>query len=294
MTATSNLSITLAQAIAYLTRPLTVTHPAATINRLQSVLEANLTALFAPTWTPEEPLRGSAQRCLTLSPTRLPPRAIYTACLASGVQWFDWIAALGGREFDFHVDPGYISVHFGRGTKLITIWSGKPMAEAVSVAHHKPFPRLPPNNSRSKTLAQQLWENDRTEDEELFALIADKINAPTWMTPVVDRFPAPARSQSPLSAISTDSCSSYCSSDLCSCFSATAASTLSSKKSHTQSSQLTRREKAKQARVFVDTSKTDVTPYDGGKTTVLTGGVMLGAPAPKSKSGPSTSAWRRA
>ncbi|KAG2064185.1 hypothetical protein BDR04DRAFT_1110514 [Suillus decipiens] len=291
MIPTSSLSITLAQAITYLTRPLAVTHPAATIARLQSVLEANLTALFAPTWTPKEPLRGSGQRCLTLSPNRLPPRAIYTACLASNVQWFDWIAALGGREFDFHVDPGCISVQFGIGTKLITIWA-EDIAKAVS-HHTTPFSQLPLNNSRSKTLAQQLWENDRTEVEELFTLIADEISAPTWMTPVVDRFRAPARSESPLSAISTDSCSSYCSSDLCSCFSTTATSTLSSK-SNKQLFQLTRREKARQDRVFVDTSKTEVIPYDGGKTTVLTGGVMLGAAPFKGKSGPSTPAWRRA
>ncbi|KAG2358180.1 hypothetical protein BDR07DRAFT_1362401 [Suillus spraguei] len=292
MIPTSSLSITLTHAITYLTRPLTVTHPAATIDRLQSVLEANLTALFAPTWTPKEPRSGSRQRCLTLSPNRLPPRAIYTACLASNVQWFDWIAALGGREFDFHVDPGCISVQFGIGTKLITIWAEE-IPKAVSVAHHMPFSQLPLNNSRSKTLAQQLWENDRTEDEELFTLIADEISAPTWMTPVVDRFRAPARSESPLSAISTDSCSSYCSSDLCSCFSATATSTMSPK-SNMQLFQLTRREKARQTRVFVDTSKTEVIPYDGGKTTVLTGGVMLGAAPLKGKSGPSTSAWRRA
>jgi len=50
----------------------------------------------------------------------------------------------------------------------------------------------------------------------------------------------------------------------------------------------------------VDTSKTEVTPYDGGKTTVLTGGVMLGglAKGPKSKkvAAPSTTSisnsWR--
>lgn len=292
MIATSSLSVTLARAITYLTQPLTVTYPATTINRLHSVLEANLTALFAPTWTPKEPLRGSGQRCLTLSPTSLPPRAVYTACLASNVQWFDWIAALGGREFDFHVDPGCISVQFGRGTKIITIWSEGSIAEAVPVAY-PPYSQLPPNSSRPKTLAQQLWENDRTEDEELFALIANEINAPTWVTPVVDRFPTPARSESPLSVISSDSCSS-CSSDLCSCFSLMAASTLSSKKSNKQSSQLTRHEKARQARVFVDTSKTEVIPYDGGKTTVLTGGVMLGAAPLKGKSGTSTSAWCRA
>ncbi|KAG1767793.1 hypothetical protein EDD22DRAFT_874336 [Suillus occidentalis] len=287
MSATSDLSITLAQAIAYLTQPLTVTHPAATINRLQSALEANLTALFTPTWSPKEPLRGSGQRCLTLSPISLPPRAVYNACLASHVRWFDWIAALGGREFDFHVNPGYISVQFGRGTEPITIWSERPIAEAVPVAHHTYFSQLPPNNSRPKTLAQQLWDNDRTEDEELFALIADEVSAPTWMTPgpVVECFPVPARPESPLSTISADSCSTYCSSDLCSCFSLTTASS----KTNKQSSQLTRRGKARQACVFVDTSKTKIIPYDGGKTTVLTGGVMLGAASHKGKSDTSTS-----
>lgn len=156
MSATSNLSITLTQAITYLTQPLTVTHPAATINKLQSALEANLTALFTPTWTPKEPLHGSCQCCFTLSPTSLPPRAVYTACLASNVQWFDWIAALGGCEFNFHINPGCISVRFGRGTKLIMIWSERPIAEAVPVTYHTYSSQLPPNNSRSKTLAQQL------------------------------------------------------------------------------------------------------------------------------------------
>lgn len=289
MTTTSGLSITLAQAIAYLTRPLILSHPAATIVRLQLALEANLTALFAPSWAPKEPLRGSGRRCLTLSPTCLPPRAIYAACLASGIQWFDWIAAMGGREFDFFVDPGCISVRFGKGTKLVTIWSEELMAQAVPAAPHTHFNQL---SSKSKTFAQQLLENDRTDDDELFALIADEVSAPTWMTPIVDRFPVPPRSESPLSAISTDSCSSYRSSDSDSCFSATTASTLSSK-SDSQSSRLSRRERARQARVFIDTSKTEVTPYDGGKTTVLTGGVMLGAPS-RAKSGPSVPAWRRA
>ncbi|KAG2368737.1 hypothetical protein BDR07DRAFT_1447979 [Suillus spraguei] len=275
MTTTSDLSVTLAQAIAYLTRPLFLTQPAATIIRLQLALEANLTALFAPSWVPKEPLRGSGRRCLTLSPACLP-------------HWFDWIAAMGGREFDFFVDPGCISVRFGKGTKLITIWSEELIAQAISVTPHTHFSQSP---SKSKTFAQQLLENDHTDDDELFALIADEVSAPTWMTPIVDRFPVPPRSESPLSAISTDSCSSYRSSDSDSCFSAITASTLSSK-SDGQSSQLSRRERARQARVFIDTSKTEVTPYDGGKTTVLTGGVMLGAPS-KGKSGPSAPAWRR-
>jgi protein Tob/BTG len=39
---------------------------------------------------------------------------------------------------------------------------------------------------------------------------------------------------------------------------------------------ISRRERARHSRVYIDHSKTEVTPYDGGKTTVLTGGVMLG------------------
>ncbi|KAH7914503.1 hypothetical protein BJ138DRAFT_387254 [Hygrophoropsis aurantiaca] len=295
------LPVTLAQAIAYLTRPLILTHPAATIIRLQLVLEANLTALFAPSWVPKEPLRGSGRRCLTLSPACLPPRAVYAACLAAGVQWFDWIAALGGREFDFFVDPGCISIRFGKGAKLVTIWSeelimGQYPLNENKVNHHA--------MAQSKTLAQQLLENDE-EDEELFAMIADEVNAPTWMTPILDKFPVPARSESPLSAISTDSYSSSRSSNSGSCFSfaSTAktndsygsASTVSST-GDKNSAKLSRREKARQARVFIDTSKIEVTPYDGGKTTVLTGGVMLGAGPSKTKNVAPTSfvpTWRR-
>jgi len=285
----ASLSVTLTHAIAFLTRPLIVSYSAATVIKLQLVLEANLTALFAPTWVPEEPLRGSGRRCLTLSPTCLPPRAIYSACLATGVQWFDWIAALGSCEFDFFVDPGCISVRFGKGSKLVTIWSEELLPEVVS-------PILPSNvTSHSKTIAQQLLESESADDDEIFAMIADEVSAPTWATPVIDRFPPPARSESPLSAISSDSRSSSRSSNSSSCFSypSTAHTDSCTSAPHGTSSanKISRREKARQARVFVDTSKTEVTPYDGGKTTVLTGGVMLGAGPSKTKS--VVSSWRR-
>ncbi|KIJ21530.1 hypothetical protein PAXINDRAFT_165004 [Paxillus involutus ATCC 200175] len=290
----SSLSVTLAQAIAYLTRPLMLTYPAATVIKLQLVLEANLTPLFASTWAPAEPLRGSGRRCLTLSPTCLPPRAIYTACLATGVQWFDWIAALGGREFDFFVDPGCISVRFGKASQLVTIWSEELLAQVP----HPPVSRILPGNCKgqSKTLAQQLLEGDSAEDEAIFAMIADEVSAPTWSTPILDHFPAPVRSESPLSAVSSDSRSSSRSSNSSSCFSfaSTARTDSCGTASYcsSPSSKLSRREKARQARVFVDTSKIEVTPYDGGKTTVLTGGVMLGAAPSKAKTASSTS-WRR-
>jgi hypothetical protein len=312
-TSSTSLSVTVAQAVAYLTRPLIVSYSATTIIKLQLVLEANLTALYAPSWLPKEPLRGSGRRCLTLSPNGLPPRAIYAACLAAGVQWFDWISVLGGREFDFFVDPGCISMRFGEkgsGAQLVTVWSDGvamtlPKSSAVmdeqKIQEHL---RAQLHSRVKKTLAQQLLEDDEEDDEQLFALIADEVAAPAWMTPLLDQFPVP-RSVSPLSAVSR---SSSRSSNSSSGFSFSSAESLNSFGSYTSASTLStkaenalpqqsRRERARQARVFIDTSKTDVTPYDGGKTTVLTGGVMLGAKAvpttaPRKTPNHANSNWR--
>jgi len=310
-TSASTVSVAVAHAVAYLTRPLILSEAATTVIKLQLVLEANLTALFAPSWVPKEPLRGSGRRCLTLSPNCLPPRAVYAACLAAGIQWFDWIALLGGREFDFFVDPGRISVRFGKGGQLLTIWSdeltnatdvkstavmdevtiqAQLRGQAAARAKAQISARL-----ERKTLAQQLLEEDKEEDDKIFTMIADEVAAPTWMTPVLDKFPNPPRSVSPLSAISSSSRSSSRSSNSSSGLSFTTADTFDSMTTFSspvskpvveqeQGSKLSRRERARQAKVFIDTSKTEVTPYDGGKTTVLTGGVMLGgAPKPARK-----------
>ncbi|KAF5377446.1 hypothetical protein D9615_005158 [Tricholomella constricta] len=281
-TATStsaNLSLTVAHAISYLTRPLIASHSATTIINLQFVLEANLTALYAPTWVMKEPLRGSGRRCLTLSPDCLPPRPIYAACIAAGVQWFEWISALGNQQFDLFVDPGCVSVRHGRKNngRFITVW----VDEIASPAAEKPFfEAYEVSKPQSKTLAQQLLEDDHEDDDQLFSMIAHEINAPAW-TPLHAQFPTPVRSLSPISHSRSSSRSSNSSST----FSSSAASSTTSISSNTSASdsqkpKQSRRERARQARVFVDTSKTEVTPYDGGKTTVLTGGVMLGGARP--------------
>ena len=322
VSASTNLSLTLAHAIAHLTRPLVATYSATTIIKLQSLLEANLTALYAPTWSIKEPLRGSSRRCMTLSPACLPPRSIYSACLAAGVQWFDWIAALGGREFDFYVDPGCVAVRYAPApqsinpSQMVTIWADHIPAPATAAAALSPefkgvantiVPTHKASGSRSKTLAQQLLEEDRDEDDQLFSMIADQVSAPTWTSPILTQFPASTRSSSPLSGFSTYSrCSSRSSNSSSSSYSfasgdsSSAATSVSNSSGAKPEQKQSRRERARQARVFVDTSKTEVTPYDGGKTTVLTGGVMLGgvpkAGKPKYKaSSPATTTsngWR--
>ncbi|KAF5337113.1 hypothetical protein D9611_003220 [Ephemerocybe angulata] len=289
----TNLTVTLAHAIAYLTAPLLTSYNAAVIVKLQSLLDANLTALYAPTWSVKDPLRGSTRRCLVLSPECLPPRPIYQACVSAGVQWFDWIDALGGFEFELYVDPGCVAVRRAAG-KLTTVWTGAVAAPPL------PTPRTglasfsdAQNRAMSpnKTVAQQLLEDD-DEDEKIFDLINDANWGPTFPN---------ARSSSPLSTLSSaySRCSSRSSNSSSSASdgaysnsSSPPSSTYSSSKGSSTSS---RRDKAKQARVYIDTTKTDVTPYDGGKTTVLTGGVMLGGGPVKAtshKSKPSASSWR--
>jgi hypothetical protein len=219
-------------------------------------------------------------------------------------------------------------VRFGKGGKLLTIWSDElthaANTKSSAVVDEAAIQARLRNQAAAraktqisarlecKTLAQQLLEEDEEEDDQLFAMIADEVAAPTWMTPVLDKFPIPPRSVSPLSAISTHSRSSSSSSNSSSGFSFASADTFDSQASMTtfsstaskpvavekeQGFKLSRRERARQAKVFVDTSKTDVTPYDGGKTTVLTGGVMLGGgPKPARKAAPptiqATTSWR--
>lgn len=315
-----SLSVALAQAITYITRPLIAQYSAVSVIKLQLALEANLTSQFSSSWVPSEPLRGSGRRCLTLSPFGVPPRAIYTACKSAGVEWSQWIALLGNFEFDLFIDPGCVSVRFGNWDagkvgKFFTIWSEdagkveqkKTVAEkearldaelkaqaAARAASAKPM----------KTYAQQLLEVEE-DDEELFALIADEIREPTWLTPILSEFPrVPERSGSPMSTISTLSSHSRSSSSSGFTFSSVETSSTVGSASQSPSDEkpqfkLSRRERARQARVFVDASKNEVTNYDGGKTTVLTGGVMLGGGAkpkptvaPKKAPMSSTSSWR--
>ncbi|KJA26002.1 hypothetical protein HYPSUDRAFT_36858 [Hypholoma sublateritium FD-334 SS-4] len=287
-----SLSLAVAHAIAFLTAKLRDTYAPNTLLKLQMVLEANLTAHYAPSWAPKDPVRGSGRRCMTLSPDCLPPRPVWTACTAANVQWFDWIAALGNNEFDLFVDPGCVAIRFRE--QIINVWVEQPAAPVAPQIAAPVFSApmlqaaLRTQQAPRKTFAQRVLEEDREEEETIFTMLADEISAPTWMTPILTQFPMPGRSTSPMSSISEQSrCSSRSSDSSSSGFSFSSAETASSRTSaastKTGEVKQSRRERARQARVFVDTSKTDVTPYDGGKTTVLTGGVMLGGGKPAAK-----------
>ena len=293
----ANISHTLAHAISFLTRPLFPSYPATAIAKLRSVLNANLTSYYAPLWAAREPLHNPTRCYITLSPDRLPPSVIYSACLATDVQWFDWISLLGGREFDLFVEPGRVSVRCSRNRtsdiQWTTVWVDQPASAPLAVESlGLRTVRMPVNPGRpqAKTLAQQLLEVDCEDDEQLFTLIADEVSSPTRASSSQRYRSAPIRSSSPLSTISAHSRSSSRSSNSSSCFSLVSAvssgfvTSMSSSPSPDFSDNRSRIDPPRPIRVFVDTSKTEVTPYDGGKTTVLTGGVMLGGASTASKS----------
>lgn len=321
-TSFGSLSVALPQATIWLTRQLTNAYPAPTIKKLQHALEQNLTAQFQSSWVSHDPVKGSGRRCLTLSPYCAPPRPIYNACKTAGVEWTKWIAVLGGLEFDLFVDPGSVAIryaHWEHG-KTFTVWREKVVearikgiSEEVLQAQLKAQAQARALAAAGKTLAQQIISEDADEDDELFAMIAEEVREPTWITPIASQFPAippPPRSasSSPVSIISASSShsrSSSCSSSSVFSFSshgstdsygsATTVSHCSTSPDSKAAPKLSRRERARYRSVFVDTSKTEVTNYDGGKTTVLTGGVMLGATSkPKAKlSGLAASAAQR-
>ncbi|RXW14544.1 hypothetical protein EST38_g11319, partial [Candolleomyces aberdarensis] len=164
--ASTNLAVTLDHAIAFLTGPLLASYSAATIIKLQALLEANLTAVYAPTWSANQPLRGSARRCLVLAPA-CPPRPVYAACVAAGIRWSDWIDALGGLEFEFFVDPGCVAIR--RAGELTTVYQ---------IRHHNTMPA---------STAQQF--NVNATDGSIISgedqsFIGDSISGPSFEQPL--------------------------------------------------------------------------------------------------------------
>jgi hypothetical protein len=289
-------ALTLSQTITFLTTPLLLSgaYNQQQLHTLKQILGISFSSSVLRS-------SGTKPTTLTLSPETLPPRPIYAACIASGIRWVDWIALLGGREFDLIVDTtkGCLSIRLP-GSPSQMIWS-------TATERKGAMEKL--RRGHSKRLSLSL-----TEEE-----IKIVISAPTPTKEEMDR---PA---SPESTVSDDSeaeseFSLYTASDS----SASSADSRSSspvqcerpavyippKRAPSSPIRVTKPNKASpqvprstQAvpKPFVDESKTSVTPYDGGKVGVLTGGVMLGGRGPRlsdtktkaKHNGPAPRSWRK-
>jgi hypothetical protein len=315
----------ISQAINFLTRPLIFSQEPDMIHSLQMILRSTLQAVYSAART--------SRLVLPLSRTSLPPRPIYAACIASGLQWQEWIAVLGSRDFDLIIEPHSVSVTYvGPNPRTVIVWS-----EPISLIKRLPFSRLnlqgfqvpisklgqqsfmqaslkatigsAHTRANTRTLAQQLESDDKQEADELFAMIStNAIISPTptrekfFMDIPMNAFPSPLSSPEVISpATSRPSSRSSTSSSSSSYFDTESITSASSTSSDFPSSTKPRDTFVPPSpRVFVDNDKKDVTKYlyQGGVSTVLTGGVMLGGSVTAKNLGAKptdkiSSSWRR-
>ena len=337
-TSTTMPLTSISKAINFLTGPLVPSQEPDMIHSLQMILQSTLQAAYSTART---------RLVLSLSHSSLPPRPIYAACIASGLQWHEWISLLGSQDFDLVIQPHIVSVTYfsPNNSRTVVVWSQTPSPlkrpqlfsrmnppqgfqvpisklgqQSLLQASRKASTILGPIQARAdtRTLAQQLLESDHKEEaDELFAMISKTtIISPTptrekfFIDIPMNAFPSPLSSPEalspatsrPSSRSSTFSALSF--SDTESMTSASSSSALSDFSSSTSSS--TKPRNSRPNRVFINNEKKDVTKYlyQGGVSTVLTGGVMLGGgsaamaknrvpKATNNKNSSSASSWRR-
>ena len=319
----------ISQAINFLTRPLILSQEPDMIHSLQMILRSTLQAAYSAART--------SRLVLSLSRSSLPPRPIYAACIASGLQWQEWIALLGSRDFDLVIEPHSVYVNYvGPNPRIVIVWS-KPLSpvkrlplsrlnlqevpisklgqQSFMQASRKTTIGLAQTRADTRTLAQQLLESDHEQEaDELFAMISKTaIISPTptrekfFMDIPMNAFPSPLSSPEvispatsrPSSRSSTSSSLSFFDNESMTSESSTSSDFLCSTKPRNTTTFV-----PSPTRVFVDNDKKDVTKYlyQGGVSTVLTGGVMLGGSAtaknpvakPTNKIASSVNSWRRA
>ena len=317
----------LSQAINFLTRPLILSQEPDMITSLQMILRSTLQAVYSAART--------SRLVLSLSRSSLPPRPIYAACIASGLEWHEWIALLGSRDFDLVIEAHNVSVTYvGPNPRTVIVWSEpispvkRPLLSRLNFhnlqvpisklgqqsfmqASRKATVDSAQTHANTRTLAQQLLESDhKQEADEIFAMISKTpIISPTptrerfFIDIPVNAFPSPLSSPeviSPATSRPSSRSSTFSTLSFSDTESMTSASSTSSDFSSPTKSQTKTTFVSHSTRVFVDNDKKDITKYlyQGGVSTVLTGGVMLGGSAvAKTRATKSTNSslnsWRR-
>jgi hypothetical protein len=256
----TSLAAATAHAVDFLTRPLLAAYPLQTVAVLRTALTGTLLAHYGASWDERNPALGARRRILTLAPGGAPPRPVHAAAQTAGVAWARWSAALGGAEFDLLVSPGAVRVRTPAGT--LAIWDATELQASEDAL----------KASIRATLCSTLRAGTRARTFPALALETANL-------------PAPARAPSPASSVSSDRSSLFsavsAASTASSIFSPVAPKpTLHAAPKPAAKAtpfQMSRRERARQRRAGVTIAPPAVpTEYDGGKTTVLGGGIRLG------------------
>ncbi|KAL7410054.1 hypothetical protein BDY24DRAFT_372205 [Mrakia frigida] len=265
------------QLVTLLVLPLLPSLSSSDATLLRSTLSTNLSTLFAPTWQPSDPVRGSGFRSLIASKGRLPRPLREAAGETRVVSVQAWEAALGGGgEWQAWCDPGRVSWREGGwewedGIFYLGGW--KDTLRTIWAAPTIVVPSTTPRLSHAITI--------RPPSTPSAALPLPTLT--TLLTPPTPQSepPLPPLSERPDSPLGSESSST-------STFTSTSAvsTTSSSHPSivrHGHSSSISSMTSSSvdnnnhsRTRSSSPTKKPSVTAYDGGKVGVLGGGVKLG------------------
>ncbi|KAF5375763.1 hypothetical protein D9757_009007 [Collybiopsis confluens] len=280
-------SAALYHVVTYLTRPLTAVYPARTVMQLQMFLYNNLATQFLAE-TVLSPFT------LVLTPTLLPPTPLYAACLQSGVEWPRWIHALGGQVLFVCVMEDTLKVRIGEVGDVVTVWSdelvgvstrtsGSPMAaklqamlDSVRARNCSADKSITVSSVLTSTTAADVGNDDDSESvSDTESTTSSSLFSETSSTSSIS-----STSSSPVTKSSTLPSVEMAAASKAPVY--VPRHRRNTTFSNTTQPQLLSRSQRHLARTAVDSSKVDVCRYmyEGGQTSVMTGGVMLGAVKP--------------
>lgn len=302
----SSISQNIFYAVSYLTRPLDLIHDKSTIFSAQLIPQSTLDAAFH--------LSPACELILSLSASSLPALPILAACVASNIMWGNWILVLGGRDLDLIIRPHAVYIRVcGSSDPLTIVWKGPmvraPVKPVYILGTQVPISKLGQSGATQQpsllrkgniltrlthphTLGERLVEEgDKHALEELFAITKD---APVIIspTPTREKFNFPAMRIptliSPPSSPEPSSSESSRPSSRSSCFSTYSFSSSEESLTSQSSTMATDDSESTTSAAYIDSNKKDITKYlyQGGVSTVLTGGVMLGGSSAASKPKP--------
>ncbi|KAL1731511.1 hypothetical protein EV714DRAFT_235997 [Schizophyllum commune] len=294
----AGLPTALTHALTFLTTPLLMVYPATTVLKLQLILQGNILSHYMPAFSLTKPSKTTA--CpydirLLLAPNQLPPTPILAACIAMGIDWPTWATLLGGEALEIIITEDCFA--FRAAGKLTIVWQASVgIAKRHTVAARKAVgATAKPNDIQMPTVTAISSAADVDAMEMDVDTMAVSISRPSSRSSTTSSHASLSSfaSSGNESATSAGSEPAPCMSDEDMPYSPPKVAARHRSPSVAAMDVEDQPYRPAPRRVVVDkTRQPQAYKYQGGETTVLTGGVMLGRPSkalPKLAPSPSPS-----
>ncbi|KAL1754337.1 hypothetical protein FB107DRAFT_249587 [Schizophyllum commune] len=294
----AGLPTALTHALTFLTTPLLMVYPATTVLKLQLILQGNILSHYMPAFSLTKPSKTTA--CpydirLLLAPNQLPPTPILAACIAMGIDWPTWATLLGGEALEIIITEDCFA--FRAAGKLTIVWQASVgIAKRHAVAARKAVgATAKPNDIQMPTVTAISSAADVDAMEMDVDTMAVSISRPSSRSSTTSSHASLSSfaSSGNESATSAGSERAPCMSDEDMPYSPPKVAARHRSPSVAAMDVEDQPYRPGPRRVVVDkTRQPQAYKYQGGETTVLTGGVMLGRPSkalPKLAPSPSPS-----